>query len=123
MTVLAIVLGAAFGAPLRFIVDRFVTARTAGVGSVRQIPWGLFAVNFTGSVLAGLILALTTGDLLILLLVGFCGAFTTFSGFGWDANRLWVSARPAFWATVIAMPLACIIGFIASWEICSTIAG
>lgn len=123
MTVLAIMLGAAIGAPLRFIVDRFVTAHTVGVGSLRAMPWGLFIVNITGSVLAGLILALTTGDVKILLLVGFCGAFTTFSGFGWDAHRLWASARPAFWATVIVMPLACIIGFIASWELGSAIAG
>lgn len=123
MTVLAIVIGAAIGAPLRFVIDRFVTARTAGVGSIRAMPWGLFTVNVTGSVLAGLVLALTTGDLRILLLVGFCGALTTFSGFGWDANRLWATARPAFWATVIVMPLACIIGFIASWELGSAIAG
>lgn len=123
MTVLAIVLGAAVGAPLRFVIDRFLTTRTAGVGWVRAMPWGLFTVNIAGSVLAGLILALSTGDLRIMLLVGFCGAFTTFSGFGWDLNRLWTSARPAFWATVIAMPLAAIIGFLASWELGSALAG
>ena len=65
-----------------------------------------------GSIAAGLVLAWTTGDLRILLLAGFCGAFTTFSGFGWEAHRLWDASRRAFWAAVVVMPVACVAGFL-----------
>ena len=123
MTVLAIVLGAAVGAPLRYTVDRWVHGRTAGTGEGsghwRMVPWGLFTVNVTGSGIAGLVLATSSGDLRLLLLSGFCGAFTTFSGFGWDASLLWSAARTQFWVTVIGMPVACIAAFMAVWHLAS----
>ena len=97
MTMLAVIIGAAFGAPVRYLVDRFVTTRTSGPDAVHLFPWGLLVVNVSGSAIAGVVLATTTGDLRLLLLTGFCGAFTTFSGFGWEADRLWASARPVFW--------------------------
>jgi CrcB protein len=81
---------------LRYLVDRAVTARTAGTQPRREFPYGLLAVNVLGSALAGLVLATTTGDLRVLLLAGFCGAFTTFSGYGWEVTRLWDTARGAF---------------------------
>lgn len=123
-TVLAVIIGAAVGAPLRYTVDRWVHGHTAGAvgapggrGSWRLVPWGLFTVNVAGSAIAGLVLATTSGDLRILLLTGFCGALTTFSGFGWDASLLWSAARPQFWVTVIGMPVACIASFIAVWHL------
>ena len=132
MTILAIVLGAAVGAPLRYTVDRWVQGRTAdtsgtrnaGVaadrsGHWRMVPWGLFTVNVTGSGIAGLVLATTSGDMRLLLLSGFCGAFTTFSGFGWDASLLWSAARTQFWVTVIGMPVACVTAFMAVWHLAS----
>jgi CrcB protein len=126
MTVLAIIIGAAVGAPLRYTIDRWVHGRTAGAsdttggrGRWRMVPWGLFTVNVAGSGIAGLVLATTSGDLRILLLSGFCGAFTTFSGFGWDASLLWSAARTQFWVTVIGMPVACIAAFMAVWHLAS----
>ncbi len=126
MTILAIALGAAVGAPLRYSVDRWVHGRMAGAGGTavgsghwRMVPWGLFTVNVTGSAIAGLVLATTSGDLRLLLLSGFCGAFTTFSGFGWDASLLWSAARTQFWVTVIGMPVACIAAFMGVWHLAS----
>jgi CrcB protein len=126
MTVVAIIIGAAVGAPLRYTIDRWVHGRTAGTGDTtggrgrwRLVPWGLFTVNVAGSGIAGLVLATTSGDLRILLLSGFCGAFTTFSGFGWDASLLWSAARTQFWVTVIGMPVACIAAFMAVWHLAS----
>jgi len=116
-TWLAVVLGGAVGAPLRFLVDRAVTVRVAGVEPPREFPWGLMVVNGAGSGIAGVVLAATTGDLRVLLLVGLCGALTTFSGFAWEADRLWSAARSAFWAAVLVMPLACIGFFIAAWQL------
>ena len=123
MTVLAIIIGAAIGAPLRYTVDRWVHHRTAGltIGSGRwgMVTWGLFAVNVAGSAIAGLVLVTTSGDLRLLLLSGFCGALTTFSGFGWDASLLWSAARTQFWVTVVGMPILCIAAFMAVWNLLS----
>jgi len=121
MTWLAIVVGAAIGAPLRYVIDRGVTGRVAGPSPLRQFPWGLLIVNVSGSALAGVILATTTGDLRLLLLTGFCGAYTTFSGFGWEANRLWGAARGAFWTAVLVMPAACVLGFVLAWRATSLV--
>jgi CrcB protein len=116
MTLLAVVLGAAIGAPLRYLVDRAVTARTSGPAPGHQFPWGLLVVNVSGSVVAGVALALTTGDFRVFLLTGLCGAFTTFSGFGWEADRLWVTTRSVFWWAVVIMPAACLVGFMVAWR-------
>jgi fluoride exporter len=46
---LLVVLGAAVGAPARYLTDRWLQS-THGTG----FPWGTFAVNVVASVLAGL---------------------------------------------------------------------
>lgn len=124
--VIAVVVGGAVGAPLRYLLDLLVTRRVTSAarpGAVREFPWGLLVVNTIGSALAGVVLVSTTGDVRTFLLVGLCGAFTTFSGFGWEATRLWSSARSAFWAAVIVMPVACVAAFMVAWSITTAIIG
>ena len=48
MTALLVVLGAAVGAPLRYLVDQLVRTRYEG-----PFPWGTLIVNVTGSALLG----------------------------------------------------------------------
>lgn len=112
MTLFAVMIGGAVGAPLRYLLDLFVTQRTAGMTRWRALPWGLLVVNGLGSALAGVVLAATNGDLRVLLLAGFCGAFTTFSGFAWEADRLWSTRREDFWLSVIVMPAVCVVLFL-----------
>lgn len=122
--VIAVVVGGAVGAPLRYLLDLLVTRRVttlARPGGMREFPWGLLVVNALGSALAGVVLVVTTGDLRIFLLVGLCGAFTTFSGFGWEASRLWSSVRPAFWATVLVLPVSCVTAFLVTWSIATAL--
>lgn len=122
--VIAVVVGGALGAPLRYLLDLLVTRRvtsTVRPGALREFPWGLLVVNSIGSALAGVVLVVTTGDVRTFLLVGLCGAFTTFSGFGWEASRLWSSVRPAFWAAVIVMPFACVAAFLLAWSITTAV--
>lgn len=108
--------GALVGAPVRFVIDRAVTDRFATATGIGLFPWGLLVVNATGSAVAGAVLSSTTGDLRVLLLTGLCGAFTTFSGFGWEADRLWDSSRRTFWWAVLVMPAACIAAFLVAWR-------
>ncbi len=84
MTVLLVALGAAVGAPLRYLVDRAVQAR---LGSA--LPWGTLTVNIVGSlVLGALVGGAVPGSLLALLGTGLCGALTTYSTFGYETVRL-----------------------------------
>jgi CrcB protein len=82
VTVLLVAAGAAVGAPLRYLTDRFVQRRTGAA-----FPWGTLTVNVTGSLLLGL-LSGQDRTTALLLGVGFCGAFTTYSTFGYETVRL-----------------------------------
>lgn len=121
IAILAVTLGAAIGAPMRYLVDRWVTARASGPSGLAAFPWGLLTVNVIGSAIAGPVLALTTGDLRTFLLIGFCGAFTTFSGFGWETNRLWSRNRVVFWIAIVAMPVACTGAFLITYNMANWI--
>jgi CrcB protein len=88
MNVLLVILGAAVGAPLRYLTDRAVQARHDTV-----FPWGTFTVNIAGSLVLGLLSgAVVVGaapqSLRLLVGVGFCGALTTYSTFGYENIRL-----------------------------------
>lgn len=88
MTLLLVLLGAAVGAPLRYLLDLFVQSRHD-----TAFPWGTLVVNAVGSVVLGATagaLAAEPGPdwVLPLLGVGFCGALTTFSTFGFETVRL-----------------------------------
>lgn len=86
--VLLVVLGAALGAPARFLTDRFVQGRHDSV-----FPWGTFTVNVVGSfvlavVLGGAAAGGVSQGVVTAVGTGFCGALTTYSTFGFETVRL-----------------------------------
>ena len=109
MTVLLVALGAAVGAPTRYLADRAVQSR---FGS--RFPWGTLAVNVVGCVVLGLLGGSRTAPAAVVSLVGtgFCGALTTYSTFSWEALRLaeegprWRSAAYVLGSTAVGLGAA-----------------
>ncbi len=84
MTVVLIALGAAIGAPLRYLVDRAVQARHR-----TRFPWGILTVNVAGSFLLGVLVAAPVPPAVATMAgTGFCGALTTYSTFSHDTMAL-----------------------------------
>jgi CrcB protein len=77
--------GAALGAPCRYLLDQAIQARHE-----QRFPWGTLVINLLGSGVLGVLLGWSTGtarmppELLAALGTGWCGAFTTYSTFGYE---------------------------------------
>jgi CrcB protein len=89
MTLLLVLVGGAVGALVRYLADRWLTARLRG-----PFPWGTFVVNVAGSFVLGVTAAAAPDWLVALAGVGFCGALTTFSTFSFETVRLLEVGRP-----------------------------
>jgi CrcB protein len=105
VTALYVVLGAAVGAPLRYLAGHLWDG---------AVPWGTVAVNVTGSFLLGLFSALSLSDSGTALLgVGFCGALTTFSAFAVHTHDR--GPRGGTLNVLLTVPpalLACAVGYL-----------
>jgi fluoride exporter len=84
VTVALVVIGAALGAPARYLADLLLQGRHDSV-----FPWGTYAVNVAGCALLGFLAALPArSGLMAFAGTGFCGALTTYSTFGYETVRL-----------------------------------
>lgn len=81
--------GGALGAASRHLVGTLV--RPVG----ESFPVGTLTVNVIGSFVLALITFLGAGaEIGLLVGIGACGSFTTFSSFSVDVVRLWEGGRP-----------------------------
>ncbi|MBN2443239.1 MAG: fluoride efflux transporter CrcB [Spirochaetales bacterium] len=85
---LAIAFGGSFGALSRYYLSKFIAHYSGAI-----FPWGTLAVNLGGSLLIGFFYGLfdkivVPGEVRSFLMIGFLGAFTTFSTFALETNHL-----------------------------------
>jgi CrcB protein len=83
---IAVAAGAAVGAPCRYLLDRAVQSRHD-----QRFPWGTLLINLLGSGVLGMLVGFAGGvspAVYAAVGTGWCGAFTTYSTFGYETVQL-----------------------------------
>lgn len=92
------------GSTLRFLVDRTIARRMA-----RTFPFGTFAVNVSGAALLGFLAGLALSrDAALLAGTAFVGAYTTFSTWMLETQRL--SEERQMWVALANIGLSVLAG-------------
>jgi len=89
----SVALGGIIGAIARYSVNLIIPRAT-----ISTFPWSTFAVNIFGSLLAGILLALSTKfaishTIKLFIFVGILGAFTSFSAFALENFLLFTTGK------------------------------
>jgi CrcB protein len=115
-TILGVTIAGALGALARYGIGGWLAGRSASA-----FPWETLVINVSGSFLLGLVFVVLTERVAAApsvrasLMVGFLGAYTTFSTFGLETMRLveegsiWLAALNVL-ASVLAALLAVWVG-------------
>ncbi len=97
-------IGAIVGANARWVISRYA-ARLLGP----VFPYGTLIINIAGSLIVGFFIIWTTERVLVdprwrlLIVVGFCGAFTTFSSYAFETMAYFEQGQ---WALMVANVLS-----------------
>lgn len=102
--------GGAVGSIFRFLISELTNKYYA-----QPFPLATFGINILGCFVIGLLIGAipTSPNLRLLLIIGFCGGFTTFSTFARETFDLLNTNQ-----TILALSYAivsCVIGIIAVW--------
>jgi len=108
-------IGAIVGASARYFMSRFVAKAITA-----SFPYGTLLINITGSFILGMFLiwsterALTDARWRLLIAVGFCGSYTTFSSYAFESFSLFEQGHYMLFASnVLANNVLCLAGVLA----------
>jgi CrcB protein len=107
--------GAIFGANARYIISRYAAKLLGPV-----FPFGTLFINVTGSMIVGFFMIWASERVLLdprwrlLVVIGFCGAFTTFSSYAFETMAYFEQGQWLFMLTnIFANNLLCLLGALA----------
>jgi crcB protein len=108
-----IFLGGGLGSIARYSIHLLINGRDIVCG----FPWATFTVNILGSFLIGIFYTLSvrfnlSNEVRLLLTVGFCGGFTTFSTFAKENLQLLKSGLYTYF--ILYTALSIILGILAA---------
>jgi len=116
-------LGAIVGASARYFVSRFVAKAVTA-----SFPYGTLLINITGSFILGLFLVWSTERVLadprwrLLIAIGFCGSYTTFSSYAFESFSLFEQGHYLLFTwNVLANNVLCLAGVVAGAVIARSI--
>lgn len=110
--ILIVGLGGFLGSVLRYLV---YLASTANAETKTLFPWGTFLANIIGCFLIGLFWGILdtynwfSEELRLLLMVGFCGGFTTFSSYALDSIAI---GKGSLYLSLFYLLLSIVVGIL-----------
>src|SRR5271170_2382984 len=116
---LAISVAAIVGANLRYLISRLAAREFGPV-----FPYGTLAINVVGSFIVGFFVIWTTERVLVdprwrlLVVVGFCGSFTTFSSYAFETMAYFEHGHWGLMlANILSNNILCLVGALAGMAV------
>lgn len=112
-SILLVFLGGGLGSVLRFLIGKGAISLVGG-----NLPLGTFVSNMLACVILGFVIQLTKSreaiwstNLVLMMIVGFCGGLSTFSTFSFESMELMKSGQ--YWHALLNILLSLLFGILA----------
>jgi len=116
---LIISVGAIVGANARYLISRYAAKLLGPV-----FPYGTLFINISGSLIVGFFVIWTTERVFIdprwrlLVIIGFCGSFTTFSSYAYESMAYFEQGQwLLMWTNILTNNLLCLLAVLAGMAV------